>query len=65
MCVLGERLLKDIPLENCTKDAGSPLWDLFCDDPVTMTGCDSYFQANNVSLRRGIKGLASGVFFGE
>jgi len=65
MCVLGERLLKDIPIENCTKEVGSPLWEVFCENPVAMTGCDSYFEHNNVSLVRGIKGLASGVFFGK
>ncbi|XP_065341848.1 solute carrier family 12 member 6 isoform X2 [Cloeon dipterum] len=63
MCVLGERLLKDIPLENCTKEIGSPLWDVFCEDPINMRGCDSYFENNNVSRVRGIKGLASGTFF--
>ncbi|XP_059478016.1 solute carrier family 12 member 6 isoform X3 [Neocloeon triangulifer] len=63
MCVLGERLLKDISVENCTKEVGSQLWDVFCEDPVAMTGCDQYFEQHNVSLVRGIKGVASGVFF--
>lgn len=58
MCVLGKRLLKDIAIENCTKEAGGPLYNIFCQDE-----CDPYFASNNVSIVRGIKGLASGVFF--
>lgn len=65
MCVLGERLLKDIPLENCTKDIGSPLYDVFCTNATYASGCDPYFDKNNVTMVRGIKGLASGVFFGK
>ncbi|KAL1114973.1 hypothetical protein AAG570_007796 [Ranatra chinensis] len=64
MCVLGNRLLKDINIQNCTKEVGGPLYNIFC---TNSTGdefpvCDSYFEQNNVSIRNGIKGLASGVF---
>lgn len=30
MCVLGRRLLKDINIENCTKEVNGPLWEEFC-----------------------------------
>lgn len=30
MCVLGKRLLKDINIENCTKDIDGILWNEFC-----------------------------------
>ncbi|GLV43175.1 kazachoc [Carabus blaptoides fortunei] len=59
MCVLGKRLVKDISLENCNKTVGGPLHDLYC--PNT-TSCDPYYETHNVSIVRGIKGLASGVF---
>ncbi|XP_055623854.1 solute carrier family 12 member 4 isoform X2 [Toxorhynchites rutilus septentrionalis] len=59
MCVLGRRLLKDIPLDNCTKEAGGPLYNMFCEQGE----CDPYFKEQNISLVRGIKGLKSGVFF--
>uniref|UniRef100_W8BPR2 Solute carrier family 12 member 6 n=1 Tax=Ceratitis capitata TaxID=7213 RepID=W8BPR2_CERCA len=58
MCVLGKRLLKDIPIDNCTK-SDSLLSDIFCDE----NGCDEYYTNNNVSKVKGIKGLASGVFY--
>ncbi|XP_038109515.1 solute carrier family 12 member 4 isoform X4 [Culex quinquefasciatus] len=60
MCVLGKRLLKDIAVDNCTKEAGGPLYNIFCEDGGE---CDPYFKEHNVSLIRGIKGLRSGVFF--
>ncbi|XP_055598463.1 solute carrier family 12 member 4 isoform X2 [Uranotaenia lowii] len=60
MCVLGKRLLKDIPVENCTKEVGGPLYNIFC-EPGSQ--CDPYFKDHNVTLVRGIKGLRSGVFF--
>lgn len=60
MCVLGKRLLKDIAVDNCTKEAGGPLYNIFCEDGGE---CDPYFKEHNVSLVRGIKGLRSGVFF--
>lgn len=62
MCVLGKRLLKDIAIDNCTKEEGGPLWNIFC--PVENGGiCDEYFKDHNVSIVKGIKGLASGTFF--
>uniref|UniRef100_A0A6B2E4U6 Putative amino acid transporter n=1 Tax=Phlebotomus kandelakii TaxID=1109342 RepID=A0A6B2E4U6_9DIPT len=59
MCVLGNRLLKDIPIENCTQEEGGQLWNLFCAEQP----CDPYFLSHNTSTVRGIRGLASGVFF--
>ncbi|XP_077296513.1 solute carrier family 12 member kcc isoform X2 [Arctopsyche grandis] len=59
MCVLGKRLMKDINIENCTKQVGGPLYELFCPNKT----CDPYFMTHNLSIVRGIKGLASGVFF--
>ncbi|XP_031632483.1 solute carrier family 12 member 4 isoform X2 [Contarinia nasturtii] len=59
MCVLGKRLLKDIPLDGCHKNSTGNLYKLFCKD----NQCDPYFQSHNVSIVKGIKGLASGVFF--
>ncbi|GAB0091147.1 solute carrier family 12 member 6 [Sergentomyia squamirostris] len=59
MCVLGNRLLKDIPIENCTQEKGGHLWNLFC----AQEPCDPYFLSHNISVVRGIRGLASGVFF--
>ncbi|XP_039954921.1 solute carrier family 12 member 6 isoform X1 [Bactrocera neohumeralis] len=58
MCVLGKRLLKDIPIDNCTK-SDTLLSDLYCND----NGCDEYYTNNNVTKVKGIKGLASGVFY--
>lgn len=57
MCVLGNRLLKDININNCTQEVGGTLWNLFCEN----NKCDPYFASHNVSIVRGIKGLASGV----
>ncbi|KPI95065.1 Solute carrier family 12 member 6 [Papilio xuthus] len=59
MCVLGKRLLKDINIDNCTKDVGGELHQLFCPNNL----CDPYYAAHNVNIVQGIKGLASGVFF--
>ena len=82
ICVVGTRLVSQVP--NCVKDPvdGAELWDTFCEklDNVTellndpennfyrnMTTkydfkCDEYFRDNNVTERRGIKGIASGTF---
>jgi hypothetical protein len=30
MCVLGKRLLKDINMDNCTKEIDGILWNNFC-----------------------------------
>lgn len=59
MCTLGNRLLKDVHVDNCTQDVGGALEQLYCSAPGV---CDPYYAANNVTLVRGIKGLASGVF---
>ncbi|XP_017018553.1 solute carrier family 12 member 6 isoform X1 [Drosophila kikkawai] len=58
MCVLGKRLLKDIPIENCTKE-DTFLRDIYCPEGR----CEEYYLANNVTKVKGIKGLASGVFY--
>jgi len=40
LCVLGKRVLKDIPIENCTKE--DPwLYDQYCPDHK----CEEYFQS--------------------
>lgn len=62
MCVLGKRLLKDISTQDCNKKPGEPLHQLFCANATT--GCDQYFLTHDVTLVRGIKGLASGVLMG-
>lgn len=31
MCVLGRRLLKDIEIDNCTKEVDGTLWKEYCD----------------------------------
>ncbi|XP_030032006.1 solute carrier family 12 member 4 isoform X2 [Manduca sexta] len=59
MCVLGKRLLKDIPIANCSKEVGGELYQQFCPNNT----CDPYFASHNISIVQGIKGLASGVFF--
>ncbi|XP_034237314.1 solute carrier family 12 member 4 isoform X3 [Thrips palmi] len=59
MCVLGKRLLKDVSLANCTKAENGQLYNTFCKNKL----CDPYFITNNVTKVRGIKGIASGVFF--
>ncbi|XP_065165264.1 solute carrier family 12 member 4 isoform X3 [Atheta coriaria] len=59
MCVLGKRLLKDIPMASCNKTVGGDLHRIFCNS--TNSICDPYYKANNVTIVRGIKGLSSGV----
>lgn len=51
MCVLGRRLLKDINIDNCTKDVGGELHQLFCPNNL----CDPYYSAHNVNIVQGIK----------
>lgn len=64
MCVLGKRLLKDIDvLANCTKYSAF-LNSTFCGGDPQGYRCDSYYTNNTVTIRNGIRGLASGVFFG-
>lgn len=62
MCVLGKRLLKDISISDCNKNTSGPLHKIFCGNSST---CDPYYEANELSTVRGIKGLSSGVFLGE
>lgn len=62
MCVLGKRLLKDIPITSCNKTVGGDLNKIFCN---ASQQCDSYYINNNVTIVQGIKGLKSGVFFGK
>ncbi|XP_067002016.2 solute carrier family 12 member 4 isoform X2 [Anabrus simplex] len=64
MCVLGKRLLKDIDISECNKDVNGTLHKLFCSNTLNNTAgsCEPYYEANEVSIVNGIKGLASGVF---
>jgi hypothetical protein len=62
MCVLGKRLLKDISVSDCHKNSSGPLHKIFCGNSST---CDPYYEANEISTVRGIKGLSSGVFLSE
>lgn len=66
MCVLGNRLLKDLSLSDCHKGEG-PLRTLFCGNTTIDQNdlCEPYWLANNISQVRGIKGLASGVLLGK
>ncbi|XP_024081059.1 solute carrier family 12 member 4 isoform X3 [Cimex lectularius] len=61
MCVLGNRLLKDISPENCTKEG--QMFDIFCTKNGSVVTCDPYYENHEVTVRNGIMGLASGVFF--
>lgn len=65
MCVLGNRLVQAEGAGNCTKEVGSDLWKQFCKEQDSFNGvvCDEYFERHNTSIVKGIKGLASGVFF--
>ncbi|XP_044577930.1 solute carrier family 12 member 4 isoform X2 [Cotesia glomerata] len=60
ICVLGKRLLKDIPITACYKNETGPLADIFCNKTTRV--CDAYYSSHNVSIINGIKGLSSGVF---
>ncbi|RXG67811.1 Solute carrier family 12 member 6, partial [Armadillidium vulgare] len=65
MCVLGHRLLSYV--KNCTKEPGGDLWNIYCRMDNDSTSyedavCDDYFSSHNISIRKSIKGLASGVF---
>jgi potassium/chloride transporter 4/5/6 len=65
MCVLGKRLLKDISIDDCYKNS-SGLYQIFCGNSSgNVSSCDPYYEANNVSKVRGVKGLSSGVFLGK
>ncbi|XP_011496527.1 PREDICTED: solute carrier family 12 member 4 [Ceratosolen solmsi marchali] len=61
ICVLGTRLLKDINvIANCSKYSPG-LNETFCTS-VRGDQCDPYYLQNNVTIRNGLRGLASGVF---
>ena len=64
MCILGKRLLKDIDIQDCHKRPDGPLHKLFCGNS-TLGRCDEYYSEHEVSIRNGIRGLASGVFLGK
>lgn len=73
--------MKDIAINNCSKEIGGPLHNLYCN--ATTGICEEYYTSNfkilyvnewflitfffitdhETSTVRGIKGLASGVFF--
>ncbi|XP_073999201.1 solute carrier family 12 member kcc isoform X3 [Rhodnius prolixus] len=63
MCVLGTRLLKAVDSNNCTKEVGGAVYEIFCNVNGSSVICDPYFENHEVSVRNGIQGLASGVFF--
>lgn len=59
MCVLGNRLLRVNDISYCTKNVSGPLYQEFCPNNT----CYDYWLKNNLTIEKGIKGLASGVFF--
>ncbi|XP_060516403.1 solute carrier family 12 member 4 isoform X2 [Cylas formicarius] len=59
MCVLGNRVLKLEAIEYCHKNETGLLYKTFCPNKT----CDPYFAGHDLKIERGIKGLASGVFF--
>lgn len=68
ICLLGNRTLQNHNFEKCMKTEvvnnrtrRTDLWDLFCNDPMDNTTCDSYFEVNNLTEIQGIPGLLSGV----
>ena len=65
MCVLGNRLIKDIEVETeCHKNFGGPLHKAFCTNwtgPATLSGCEPYYEKHELRIINGIKGLRSGV----
>lgn len=63
MCTLGDRLLKDMDLKNCNKDVGGYLYNLYCANGTN--GCDKYYETHSTNIVKGIRGISSGVFFGE
>lgn len=61
---MGKRLVKDIDMSECHKNPGGKLYEQFCG--VEMNGvCDDYFKKSNISIKDGIRGLASGVLRGK
>lgn len=69
MCTLGDRLLNKGNY-TCSKNESDPrsLYHLYCAEVnKTETGepvydCDSYFASNDVSLKKGIPGIANNAF---
>lgn len=67
LCVLGDRLLDDELVGNCTKIPDTPLWNLYCANGTTWetaneTTCDPYFYKHDLTQVQAIPGLASGIF---
>ncbi|XP_053401754.1 solute carrier family 12 member 4-like isoform X2 [Mercenaria mercenaria] len=69
ICYLGERLLTlaSVSVDGvmmCTKNETGPIFNNYCSlNETNETVCDPYFLENNVTLRAGMPGLASGNFF--
>ncbi|KAL4234673.1 hypothetical protein ACF0H5_006314 [Mactra antiquata] len=69
VCYLGERILtlSSVSVDGvmmCTKNETGPIYNNYCGlDEFNQTVCDKYFEDNNVTLRAGMPGLASGNFF--
>ncbi|XP_060553505.1 solute carrier family 12 member 4-like isoform X2 [Ruditapes philippinarum] len=69
ICFLGDRLLtlSSVSVDGvmmCTKNETGPIFNNYCSlNALNETVCDPYFLENNVTLRAGMPGLASGNFF--
>lgn len=61
LCVLGNRLLRLDDIRDCHKNYSGILDTTFCNNRT----CDSYYKEHDLHVERGIKGLSSGVFFGN
>ena len=76
VCFLGDRLLARYKIESnetgemeCNKHDSGPIYTMYCgqldvEDRELDPDC-RYFRHHNVSLRAGIPGLASGMFFSK
>jgi len=76
ICFLGDRLLARYKIDNnetgeleCNKLDSGPIYAMYCghlhaEDRHLDPDC-RYFHDHNVSLRAGIPGLASGMFFSK
>ena len=78
LCLLGNRLLAEEGSGNCTKEEGSPMWNMYCkyvdvavesfggqNRTVKMPQCDPYFESHNATRVQGLPGLGSGIFLGN
>lgn len=65
MCRLGNRLLKIDDISECTKNTTGMLHKLFCTNETINYKCDPYYELHDLIPDNGIKGLTSGVFFGN